>query len=129
MRYNLAIDVREVLPTIRVPTLVLHRKGDGLSIENGKFLASHIPEANFIEYEDCSDHLIFPGDQIRLCGDIEEFVTGNRDATALKSTAFWRRFSLPTSSISPAGGRNGRSGMASGARRARSGGAANRDAE
>ena len=82
VRYNLAIDVREVLPTIRVPTLVLHRKGDGLSIENGKFLASHIPEANFIEYEDCSDHLIFPGDQIRLCGDIEEFVTGNRDATA-----------------------------------------------
>jgi class 3 adenylate cyclase len=81
-RYNNEIDVRAVLPAIRVPTLVLHRQADLVAVENGKFLASHIPGAKFVEYADCSDHLIFPGDQLRLCGDIEEFVTGHREATA-----------------------------------------------
>ena len=81
-RYNIEIDVRAVLPAIRVPTLVLHRQGDVMGVENGKFVASHIPGAKFVTYTDCSDHLIFPGDQLRLCGDIEEFVTGQREATA-----------------------------------------------
>jgi class 3 adenylate cyclase/pimeloyl-ACP methyl ester carboxylesterase len=81
-RYNIEIDVRTILPAIRVPTLVLHRQADVMSIENGKFLASHIPGAKFVAYADCSDHLIFPGDRLRLCGDIEEFVTGHREATA-----------------------------------------------
>ncbi|WP_349525675.1 adenylate/guanylate cyclase domain-containing protein [Bradyrhizobium sp. Rc2d] len=40
------------------------------------------PGAKFVAYADCSDHLIFPGDRPRLCGDIEEFVTGHREATA-----------------------------------------------
>jgi class 3 adenylate cyclase/pimeloyl-ACP methyl ester carboxylesterase len=82
VRYNMEIDVRAILPAIRVPTLVLHRKADSTLVENGKFLASHIPGAKFVEYSDCSDHLIFPGDRLRLCGDIEEFVTGHRGATA-----------------------------------------------
>jgi class 3 adenylate cyclase/pimeloyl-ACP methyl ester carboxylesterase len=81
-RYNLEIDVRAILPAIRVSTLVLHRQGDTMAVENGKFVASHIPGAKFVAYTDCSDHLIFPGDQLRLCGDIEEFVTGHREATA-----------------------------------------------
>lgn len=81
-RYNIEIDVRTILPAIRVPTLVLHREADVMSIENGKFLASQIPGAQFLSYADCADHLIFPGDQSRLCGDIEEFVTGHREATA-----------------------------------------------
>ncbi|QIG92787.1 adenylate/guanylate cyclase domain-containing protein [Bradyrhizobium sp. 6(2017)] len=81
-RYNIEIDVRTILPAIRVPTLVLHRQADVMSIENGKFLASQIPGAKFLAYADCSDHLIFPGDRPRLCGDIEEFVTGHREATA-----------------------------------------------
>jgi class 3 adenylate cyclase len=35
-----------------------------------------------LAYADCSDHIIFLGDRPRLCGDIEEFVTGHREATA-----------------------------------------------
>ena len=66
----LEIDVRTILPAIHVPTLVLHRQADVMSIENGK-----------LGVPDC-DHLIFPGDRPRLCGDIEEFVTGHREATA-----------------------------------------------
>jgi pimeloyl-ACP methyl ester carboxylesterase len=83
VRYNVDIDVRAILPAIRVPTLVLHRQEDAAAaVENGRFVASHIPGAKFVAYTDCSDHLIFPGDQLRLCGDIEEFVTGHREATA-----------------------------------------------
>jgi class 3 adenylate cyclase len=84
-RYNIEIDVRTILPAIRVPTLVLHRQADVMSIANGEFLASHIPGARFVAYADCSDHLIFPGDRLRLCGDIEEFVTGHRAASARDS--------------------------------------------
>jgi class 3 adenylate cyclase/pimeloyl-ACP methyl ester carboxylesterase len=82
IQYNVEIDVRNVLSAVRVPTLVLHRQSDLVSVENGRFLATHIPGAKFVEYEDCSDHLIFPGDQGSLCGDIEEFVTGHRDVPA-----------------------------------------------
>jgi len=82
-RYNIEIDVRAILPSIRVPTLVIHRQNDVMSIENGQFLASQIPGAQFLCYADCRDHLIFPGDRPRLCGDIEEFVTGHREVTAL----------------------------------------------
>jgi pimeloyl-ACP methyl ester carboxylesterase len=67
VRYNVDIDVRAILPAIRVPTLVLHRQEDAAAaVENGRFVASHIPGAKFVAYTDCSDHLIFPGDQLRL---------------------------------------------------------------
>ena len=79
-RHNTEIDVRAILPAIRVPTLVMHRRADLLAVENGTFLASRIPGAKFLEYTDCSDHAIFAGDQATLCGDIEEFVTGRREA-------------------------------------------------
>lgn len=80
-RYNMEIDVRSVLPAIQAPTLVLHRKADTVVPENGRFLASQIPVSRYVEYTDCADHLVFPGDQLRMCGDIEEFVTGYREAT------------------------------------------------
>jgi class 3 adenylate cyclase/pimeloyl-ACP methyl ester carboxylesterase len=79
---NMLIDVRPVLPTVRVPTLVLHRRTDAaIPVENGRYLASQIPTAKIIEYADCSDHFIFAGDWPILCGDIEEFVTGHREMT------------------------------------------------
>jgi class 3 adenylate cyclase/pimeloyl-ACP methyl ester carboxylesterase len=80
---NMQIDVRPILPTARVPTLVLHRRADRLvRPENGRYLASQIPGATYIEYDDCSDHLIFAGDMRTLSGDIEEFVTGDRGTAA-----------------------------------------------
>jgi class 3 adenylate cyclase len=81
-RQNMLIDVRPVLPTVSVPTLVLHRRTDaGVPVENGRYLASRIRGAKFIEYADCSDHFIFAGDWPTLCGDIKEFVTGHRETT------------------------------------------------
>lgn len=71
---NAAIDVRVVLPTIRVPTLVLHRTGDRcLKVEEGRFLADRIPGAMFVE-QPGEDHLPFVGDQDAMLAAIEAFL-------------------------------------------------------
>jgi pimeloyl-ACP methyl ester carboxylesterase len=71
---NAAIDVRQVLPSIRVPTLVLHRSGDRcLKVEEGRFLASRIPGAQFIELPG-DDHLPFVGDQEAILDAVDHFL-------------------------------------------------------
>ena len=75
---NAAIDVRKVLPTIRVPTLVIHRTGDEcLKIEEGRYVAKHIPGAKLVELPG-NDHLPFVGDQESILEEVEEFLTGVR---------------------------------------------------
>jgi pimeloyl-ACP methyl ester carboxylesterase len=79
---NAQIDIRPILPTVQVPTLVLHRRTDAqVPIELGRNLAAQIPNANFIEYPD-GDHAFWSGDAEPLLGDIEEFVTGHRDSSS-----------------------------------------------
>jgi len=74
-RMNAEIDIRSVLPSIRVPTLVLHRRGDRcLRIEEGRYLASKIPGATFVELEG-DDHLPFLGDQDVILREIQHFVS------------------------------------------------------
>jgi class 3 adenylate cyclase len=74
-----AIDVRPILPAIRTPTLVLHRKTDAMiPIDLGREYAERIPGAQFIEYPS-GDHAPWVGDYDALAGDIEEFVTGRRE--------------------------------------------------
>ena len=73
-RMNAEIDIRDVLPSIRVPTLVLHRTGDRLlKVEEGRYLASRIPGATFVELPGI-DHLPFVGDQDALLSALEEFL-------------------------------------------------------
>jgi class 3 adenylate cyclase len=49
-RMNMAIDVREVLPVVSVPTLVLHQRGDPwVPVEHGRYLAQHIAGAAYVE--------------------------------------------------------------------------------
>jgi pimeloyl-ACP methyl ester carboxylesterase/DNA-binding winged helix-turn-helix (wHTH) protein len=75
---NAEIDVRRVLPTIRVPTLVIHRSEDQcLKVEEGRYVADKIPEARYIELAG-RDHLPFVGDQDTLLDEVEEFLTGVR---------------------------------------------------
>jgi class 3 adenylate cyclase len=77
---NLQIDIRSILPTIRVPTLVLHRATDTMiPVQLGQDLASRIPDAKYIEYPD-GEHLYFTGNVEALHGDIEEFITGHRES-------------------------------------------------
>lgn len=79
-KMNADIDVRNVLPTIQVPTLVIHRSGDiCLKVEEGRFVASQIPGAKYVEL-DGIDHLPFVGNQIEILDEIEEFLTGVRQA-------------------------------------------------
>ncbi len=79
---NSQIDVSSILPTVRVPTLVLHRQTDAqIPIERGRELASLIPGAKLIEYP-TGDHALFSGDFEATLGDIEEFITGHRDGAS-----------------------------------------------
>jgi serine/threonine protein kinase/DNA-binding winged helix-turn-helix (wHTH) protein/pimeloyl-ACP methyl ester carboxylesterase len=80
-KMNTEIDIRHVLPTVRVPTLVVHRAGDEcLKVEEGRYLAENIPGAKFVELPGI-DHLPFVGDQDEILDEIEEFLTGVRHAS------------------------------------------------
>jgi class 3 adenylate cyclase len=71
-------DVRQVLPTIRVPTLVLHRTNDPLvPVENGRYIAEKIPGSKFVELPG-EDHIPFLGDWESIVDEVEEFLTGSR---------------------------------------------------
>jgi hypothetical protein len=75
-RMNADIDIRHLLPSIRVPTLVIHRTGDRcLNVEEGRYVASLIPGARFVELPG-ADHLPFVGDSDRIINEIEEFASG-----------------------------------------------------
>jgi DNA-binding CsgD family transcriptional regulator/class 3 adenylate cyclase len=75
-RMNMEIDIRDVLPAIRVPTLIIHRTGDvSVTIGNGHYLAEHIPTAQMVELPG-DDHLVFVGDQESVLSEIEHFLTG-----------------------------------------------------
>jgi pimeloyl-ACP methyl ester carboxylesterase len=76
---NRQIDVTSILSTVRVPTLVLHRRTDvQMPVVHGRNLAAQIPNAKYVEYPD-GDHAFWTGDTEALLGDIEEFVTGHRE--------------------------------------------------
>jgi class 3 adenylate cyclase len=78
-RMNTEIDVRHVLPAIGVPTLILHRTGDrDVAVENGRYLAEHIPGARYVELPG-HDHALV-GDEDAILDEVEEFLTGTRHA-------------------------------------------------
>jgi pimeloyl-ACP methyl ester carboxylesterase len=81
MRMNREIDISGILPSIRIPTLVLHRTKDTLiSVEGGRELAAGIPGARLVELPG-TDHLFFVDDASdRTIAEIEEFLTGSRSA-------------------------------------------------
>jgi class 3 adenylate cyclase len=78
------LDIRDVLPAIQVPTLVLHRRGDRMvPFEMGRYLADRIRGAKFVELGG-ADHLFFTGDVDTLLDEIEEFLTGVRPLPAVE---------------------------------------------
>jgi pimeloyl-ACP methyl ester carboxylesterase/DNA-binding CsgD family transcriptional regulator/class 3 adenylate cyclase len=79
-RMNAEIDVRHVLPTIRVPVLVVHRRGDrAVPVEAGKVVAEQTPSARFVELPG-DDHLPFVGDQDAILDEVQRFLTGELPA-------------------------------------------------
>ena len=71
--------VREVLGSVHVPTLVLHRKNESIPIEYAREVAAGIPSARIVELEGI-DHWPTVGDIKSITGEIEEFLTGQRPA-------------------------------------------------
>jgi class 3 adenylate cyclase len=77
---NTQVDIRSILPTIRVPTLVMHRTGDqDVNVAEGRYIAERIAGARFIELPG-DDHLPWTGDQSRFLDEMQEFLTGVRPA-------------------------------------------------
>lgn len=72
------IDVREILPAVNVPTLILHRTDERVAtVEGARYMAEQIPGARLVEFEG-SDHLPMFGDSHALIDEMEEFLTGER---------------------------------------------------
>ena len=78
LRMQTEVDVRRILPAIRVPTLVLQRRNDVYRDPgNSGYLADHIPGATYVELPG-REHLVFLGDQDAIVDEVEEFLTGAR---------------------------------------------------
>jgi len=79
---NTLIDIRDVLPAIRVPTLVIHSRGDRVApFGAGQYFADHIPNAKLVEL-DSDDHWVYFLHADQVIGEIEEFLTGARSVSA-----------------------------------------------
>jgi class 3 adenylate cyclase len=78
---NSQADIRDVLPSVQCPTLVLHRTGDlDANVEEGRYIARRIPGARFVELEG-EDHVAFSNPD-QILDEVEEFLTGARPAPA-----------------------------------------------
>ena len=80
VRMNMEIDIRHVLPAVRVPTLVLHSVKDGVvPFGAGRYMAERIEGAKLVELQGI-DHVPWGCDSERIVDEIEEFLTGARHA-------------------------------------------------
>ena len=78
LRMNTYVDVRSVLPTIQVPTLVLHAIGDqDVDVRDARYIAEHVPGAKYVELPS-GDHMWWVSHQEEIIGEIQEFLTGSR---------------------------------------------------
>jgi class 3 adenylate cyclase len=76
LRMNTQVDITGILPTIQAPTLVLHRTHDrDAHVDEGRWIASQIPGARFVELEG-EDHIPYVGNQEIVLDHMEEFLTG-----------------------------------------------------
>ena len=79
-RMTTEIDIRRVLPVIRVPTLILHRAGDVVMDPGAsRYMAERIPFAHYVELSG-NDNLPLSGDAEVIIDEVEEFLTGVRPA-------------------------------------------------
>ena len=78
LRMNSMIDVREVLPAIRVPTLLIYHSHDrDVNVEEGRYIASRIPGARLVDLPG-HDHLMWAGNADAIADEVEDFLTGTR---------------------------------------------------
>jgi hypothetical protein len=83
---NARIDVRDLLPQIRVPTLVLHRTDDNwIGVGHGRYLAERIPGARYVELPG-TDHRPWVGDVTPMLTEVEVFLTGRTHRPKRRAT-------------------------------------------
>ena len=93
-QYDIAMesDLRAVLPTIAIPTLVLHRRDTRYyPVTLGRYLATHISSARYVEL-DGADHFLWAGDSHAVLDEIEQFLTGelgSRDPDRILTTVLF----------------------------------------
>jgi class 3 adenylate cyclase len=77
---NMEIDARDILPTIHLPTLVMHRSDDvATAVEGGRYLGRNIPGAKYVELPGENHIPVFERDMLdRIANETEEFLTGYR---------------------------------------------------
>ncbi len=77
VRMNSQIDITEILPSINVPTLIIHRKDDMIvNVEAGRLFAERIPEAKYMELSG-TDHMPWVGENSdRILDEMAQFLTG-----------------------------------------------------
>jgi len=89
LKMNTQLDITDILPTIHVPTLVMHRSDDiDVKVEEGRWMAERIPGSRFVEFPG-TDHLPWVGDQEGILETAQEFLTGSRpepDTTRVLAT-------------------------------------------
>jgi pimeloyl-ACP methyl ester carboxylesterase len=79
-RMNSFADVREVLPTIRVPTLIMHGTADrDVRLEEAAYIAGRVPGARLVQLEG-AEHLFWTAPSSAVFDEIQEFLTGARAA-------------------------------------------------
>jgi len=79
------IDITGILSSIKVPTLLLFRKGDEeIKVEEGRYLVNHIPKSKLVEFSG-NDHLFWTGDTFPVLNEIEMFVTGSNSTRKVQS--------------------------------------------
>jgi class 3 adenylate cyclase len=80
----LDLDVRDVVPSVHAPSLVLHRTRDRLvNVRNGRWLAQHLPNARMVELAG-DDHIPWYDGAEEWLGEVQEFLTGTRAAPELE---------------------------------------------
>jgi pimeloyl-ACP methyl ester carboxylesterase len=103
---NASIDVRHFLPAIRVPTLIMHRRGDrAVEVEHGRYLAEHIPAARYVELEGI-DHLPIYGDIESVTQETESFLRSlevEPDVESVLATVLTTHVRPPAQDREPAG--------------------------
>lgn len=86
---NDQIDVRAILPQVRRPTLIVHRRRDrAVTIANGRYLADHLPDAEYLELPG-GDHLPYEGDADRLVEAIVRFGTSRSSLPESRTDERW----------------------------------------
>lgn len=76
LRLDHDLDVRPILPSIGLPTLVMHRSGDRrIDVEYGRQLAAGIPGATYVEMPGV-DHILYLGDSERVLAELRQFLVG-----------------------------------------------------